>query len=138
MTNLAAQTHPPLGPDPEDLPPAVAAIIGVNWLHWCLEEAMSQWETDRDDDLTRPERKLLVALDRPKRMGQLAGELGMLPSSVTAMADSASDKGMITRHRDPADRRAWLLDTTAQGQCLTLCTTAHRSRVARNNARPRA
>ena len=101
-----------------DLPPAVEAIIGVKWLHWCLEEAMDNWDADFDHDLTRTECRLLVALDRPKRMGFLAEELAMLPSSLTALADSACEKGVATRRRDPQDRRAWLLEANAAGLSL--------------------
>jgi len=115
-------------PIASDLPPAVEAIIGVDWLYWCLEEAMDDWHTSLGGLLTRAECKLLVALDRPKRMGLLAQELNILPSSVTALADSACGKGMTLRRRDPQDRRAWLLQVSDDGDAKRMEMLDHAAR----------
>lgn len=103
-----------------DIEPELRAIMGTLALHSFLEVQVEC--TVMDDGLAKFERGLLVRLDRPKRMGQLARDTNTLPSSMTAAADQLERHGFVTRQRDPNDRRAWLLVLTAQGE-------AHRARI---------
>ena len=94
------------------LSPEIQAIMGVYALYWKLEETFECAETD----LTHAESHLLIKLDQPKRMGVLAADMLSVPSTITATADGLEKQGLITRQRDPEDRRAWLLVLTEQGE----------------------
>ncbi len=94
------------------LSPEIQAIMGVYALYWKLEEAFDCVETD----LSHLECHMLIKLDQPKRMGVLAADMLTVPSTITATADGLEKAGLLTRERDPEDRRAWLLVLTEQGQ----------------------
>ncbi len=94
----------------------VHALEGIYLLYWKMEECAET--VTIDTPLSRHERHMLVCLDVPRRMGDLAREMLALPSTVTAMADALEAKGLLTRERDPSDRRAWLLGLTEEGQKL--------------------
>ncbi|MFY2825716.1 MarR family winged helix-turn-helix transcriptional regulator [Ruegeria sp. MALMAid1280] len=94
------------------LSPEIQAIMGVYALYWKLEEAFDCVETD----LSHLECHMLIKLDQPKRMGVLAADMLTVPSTITATADGLEKAGLLTRDRDPQDRRAWLLVLTEQGQ----------------------
>ncbi|KPA20427.1 MarR family protein [Shimia sp. SK013] len=99
---------------PPDLPPEMTAAIGAFAL-------VRQMETRLDDaafdtDLTKQERRMVLFLDPPRRMGVMAQIMGALPSSVTAMADALQERGLVVRERDPNDGRAWQLALTATGK----------------------
>ncbi len=100
--------------------PELRAIMGAFALHSFLELQMDC--NVIEDGLTKFERGLLLRLDRPKRMGQLARDTNTLPSTMTASADLLECAGFVARQRDPNDRRAWLLVLTPQGE-------EHRARV---------
>lgn len=95
------------------LTPEIRSMMGVMLLYWRLEECFR--EGDEAGELTKQERHLLVKLDQPMRMGVLADKMLQAPSSITASADALETKGFLTRSRDPADRRAWLLSLTDLG-----------------------
>ncbi|ASM71185.1 MULTISPECIES: MarR family winged helix-turn-helix transcriptional regulator [Roseobacteraceae] len=69
-------------------------------------------------NLPRHDLHMLVRLSDPKRMGALADEMRVLPSTLTTIADRLEHSGLIRRTRDPEDRRAWLLDLTDEGRAL--------------------
>ena len=96
------------------LSPEIQAIMGVYALYWKLEEAFDCIETD----LSHAECHMVIKLDQPKRMGVLAADMLTVPSTITATADGLEKVGLLTRERDPEDRRAWLLVLTEQGQDL--------------------
>jgi len=48
----------------------------------------------------------------------------LLPSTVTAVADGLEQRGFVQRLRDPADRRAWLLELTHAGHAIQSQNTA--------------
>lgn len=95
----------------DGLSPEIQAMMGVYALYWKVEESID----DLRADLTQQECHLLIKLDRPKRMGVLACDMMMAPSTITASADALERAGHIVRQRDPDDRRAWLLVLTEQG-----------------------
>jgi DNA-binding MarR family transcriptional regulator len=72
-------------------------------------------------------RALVVLASRgPQRMVDLAGALGVAPSTAGRMCDRLVRKGMIRRHRARADRRAVLVSLTAAGRQVVDQATARR------------
>lgn len=100
--------------DNDGLEPELRALMGVFSLYTYIDTNLRQ----QGDDCDGPnlERKVLVKLDRAKRIGTLARDLDVLPSTMTAIADQMEERGLIERMRDPEDRRAWLLCLTEKGQ----------------------
>jgi DNA-binding MarR family transcriptional regulator len=98
---------------PADLPPELNVLMGVFLLYWKIDEVMDTINVS--PALTKNERQVLVNLPAPRRMGELAGEMQILPSALTAIADGMEEKGLIARERDPHDRRAWQLVLTQEG-----------------------
>lgn len=49
------------------------------------------------------------------RMNELSAALGVVPRTVTTIVDALEKDGMLARLPDPADRRATLLEITAEG-----------------------
>ncbi|WP_432448428.1 MarR family winged helix-turn-helix transcriptional regulator [Aliiroseovarius marinus] len=105
------EKDPYLVPPPE---PELRALIGVFALYHFIETNMDV--PDAACDLPHFERKILVSLDHPKRIGTLAREMNVLPSTMTVAADQLELHGLAQRARDPDDRRAWLLTLTEKGQ----------------------
>lgn len=108
----------------------IHALEGIYLLYWKMEDCTEA--IDLAIPLSKKERHMLVCLDQPRRMGDLARELLALPSTVTAMADALEAKGLLRRERDPNDRRAWLLTLTAQGHDLRKVMTSKASDLFRD------
>ncbi|MCK8463377.1 MarR family transcriptional regulator [Aliiroseovarius sp. S1339] len=96
--------------------PELGALLGVFALHNFIESLMD--DIDSGIDVPHFERKIVVWLDRPKRIGALAREMNVLPSTMTTAADQLESRGLVVRERDPDDRRAWLLKLTQTGADL--------------------
>jgi DNA-binding MarR family transcriptional regulator len=72
-------------------------------------------------------RALVVLASRgPQRMVDLAGALGVAPSTAGRMCDRLVRKGLIRRHRARADRRAVLVSITAAGRLVVDQATVRR------------
>jgi DNA-binding MarR family transcriptional regulator len=72
-------------------------------------------------------RSLVVLASRgPQRLVDLAGALGVAPSTAGRMCDRLTRKGLIRRHRARADRRAVLVSITAAGREVVDQATARR------------
>jgi DNA-binding MarR family transcriptional regulator len=72
-------------------------------------------------------RALVVLASRgPQRMVDLAGELGVTPSTAGRMCDRLLRKGLIRRHRARADRREVLVSIAAAGRQVVDEATARR------------
>jgi DNA-binding MarR family transcriptional regulator len=72
-------------------------------------------------------RALVVLASRgPQRLGDLAGVLGVTPSTAGRMCDRLVRKGLIRRHRARADRRAVQVSLTADGRAVVDRATARR------------
>ena len=99
-----------------ELDPDVQVFMGVTLLYRNLVERLDQ--IDLGEELSKSEKQMVIRLDRPRRMGDLARDLMALPSTVTAVADGLEAKGLALRERDPDDRRAWLLKLTDDGTAL--------------------
>lgn len=94
--------------------PELGALLGVFALNGFIESRTD--ELNSKVDLPYLERKIVFWLDQPKRLGTLAREMNVLPSTMTAAADQLELRGMVVRERDPNDRRAWLLHLTQDGK----------------------
>src|ERR1700728_2668760 len=72
-------------------------------------------------------RALVVLASRgPQRLVDLAGALGVAPSTAGRMCDRLTRKGLIRRHRARADRRAVLVSITPAGREVVDQATARR------------
>ncbi|MDX2482288.1 MAG: MarR family transcriptional regulator [Pseudodonghicola sp.] len=96
--------------------PELDLMIGIHLLHEVLEAQIEA--ADLDHSVPKNDFLMLVHLNEPKRMGALADEMHVLPSTLTAIADRLEGAGLIRRQRDPDDRRAWLLGITDKGRAL--------------------
>lgn len=96
--------------------PETQALMGVLALVWRMDEAFGQQQIAVG--LGRLECYLLMQLDCPRRMGELAKILMMVPSTVTSAADRLEQEGLALRVRDSQDRRAFQLQLTAKGRSL--------------------
>ena len=67
----------------------------------------------------------------PSRMGTLAEHLGVGRSAVTPLADRLEAAGLVRRRRSQADRRAWLVELTEEGEGVFEAERAAYERVAR-------
>lgn len=87
---------------------------------------------DTEVALTRQEFRTLDLLgdtgERP--MGELARELGLAMSSLTAIADRLVEKGLLERIRPDRDRRVVLGRLTANGRRLSVRMRRDRLRAA--------
>ncbi|TLP57674.1 MarR family transcriptional regulator [Parasedimentitalea maritima] len=92
----------------------IRAILGVFALYGKLDDSIEKMNDD--PKLAKMERRMIIRLDRPRRMGLLAQMMLTVPSAVTASADSLEAKGHLQRRRDPSDKRAWLLELTDSGE----------------------
>ncbi|KEJ96041.1 transcriptional regulator, MarR family [Pseudosulfitobacter pseudonitzschiae] len=91
-------------------------MMSVSTLNAALEARVQAFEAQVD--LSRHDIKVLMHLTEPKRMGALAEELQVLRSTLTAVADRLEQGGLLQRHRDRQDRRAWLLEVTEAGRTM--------------------
>lgn len=98
------------------LSPEIRAIIGVYAVFTQLQSAIKAIESE--DGMTDPARRLLIRLDQPYRMGELARVTRLMPSTVTAQVDVLEGLDLVERQRDPTDRRAWVLSLTSKGEKL--------------------
>lgn len=94
----------------------IRALAGVFTLYWRMDEFFGCSEFT--EGLSRMECHLMMQLDCPRRMGELARSMVMLPSSVTSAADRLEQDGLAVRQRDPDDRRAFRLELTPKGRDL--------------------
>ena len=102
--------------DPNQASPEMRVLLGMFALYWRMDEALSK--QDIISGLGRVECKLLLQLDCPRRMGELAKRLLLVPSSVTMAADRLEQDGLALRVRDAGDRRAFQLQLTKKGRHL--------------------
>ena len=69
---------------------------------------------------------VLLASRGPQRLVDLAGALGVMPSTAGRMCDRLVRKGLIRRRRTQADRRAIQVSITAAGRDVVDQATARR------------
>jgi DNA-binding MarR family transcriptional regulator len=74
-----------------------------------------------DIPINRTQRKVLIVIDRLPgvTMTQISQMSGLEKGSFTAVADKLIAMGLVTRERDPGDRRKILLQPTEEGAIIT-------------------
>jgi len=79
-------------------------------------------------DLDRSAYGILCRLadDGPQRLGFFASSFGLDPSTITRQVQALERAGLATRATDSADRRASILDLTAEGRAALDRTRAYR------------
>lgn len=65
----------------------------------------------------------------PLRPSELACAEGMNPTMLSRLVHDLEKAGLVTRHMDPSDHRASLVEATAAGRCLHEKIRAERSHV---------
>lgn len=58
----------------------------------------------------------VLARKQPRRMGDLADDLGMTPASASALVERMTQRGFVARRSDPDDRRTVLVELSRRGQ----------------------
>ena len=64
------------------------------------------------------------------RLSELSEHLHIAPRSATEVVDALESRGLVERHRDPADRRATLVEVTEQGAGVLDAVSAARGTEA--------
>jgi MarR family transcriptional regulator, organic hydroperoxide resistance regulator len=68
------------------------------------------------EHLTRHQASVLMQLDEPVRMGDMAQRRVCDPSTLTTMVQRLERDGFVQRTRDPADARARVIELTPKGR----------------------
>ena len=110
--------------DVDDLADAISMIVA-----WSARNDVQQ-ETLRRARCDLPPTALWslsrIARSGPIRLTDLAGDLGLDPSTITPQTKRLEQAGFIARKPDPRDGRAVLLDATRAGRSLLERTQAIR------------
>lgn len=109
---------------------AVDAVLAAS--RAMVAVAVSSLGAAAEDTTMAQYRALVVLASRgPQRVGDLAGALGVTPSTAGRMCDRLLRKGLISRHRARADRRAVHVTVTAAGrQVVDRATAGRRALIA--------
>src|SRR5271154_476313 len=71
----------------------------------------------------------LLSEHGPASQQGLAEALSLDPSNVVGLLNELEERGLITRRRDPADRRRHIVELSASGEDELACADARLSRV---------
>jgi DNA-binding MarR family transcriptional regulator len=58
----------------------------------------------------------LVEAEGPASQQRLAGRIGVDRTTMVALIDALEEKRLVKRHRDPTNRRAYVLEVTSAGR----------------------
>lgn len=116
----------------EDLPPEFQALMGLCLLHGRMLAHVDGLETPAA--ISKQERQVIIRLFRPRRIGDVAREIGALPSSMTPLADGLCEKGLLTRMKDPDDGRVQLIALSDKGEAIRTRLTAEAATVFQTQA----
>jgi DNA-binding MarR family transcriptional regulator len=97
-------------------PPGAAFLLAAVGAHAASRFA----ERVAELELTPPQVGLLRAIAAQPGQSQqaLAQLLGTPPSRLVSLVDGLADRGLVERHRNPADRRLHALHVTADGEAM--------------------
>lgn len=108
----------PAGPSASSAPAPGAEFLSL--LHAALRAVRKEAADELAPlDLSPGQFRLLRVIDRcggPQRLSDVATALDVVPRSVTAKVDAAEARGLVRRRPDPTDRRATLVELTADGR----------------------
>jgi DNA-binding MarR family transcriptional regulator len=116
------------GPEAREHPVDAAAVDAVLTASRSLIAVATRSLGAAAEETTIAQYRALVVLASrgPQRMIDLAGALGVAPSTAGRMCDRLVRKGLIRRHRARADRRSVLVSVTAAGRRVVDQATARR------------
>lgn len=89
-------------------------------------------ETSMSPGGLRPRHLIALKMLRdsgPASQQGLADALSLDPSNVVGLLNELEERGLITRRRDPADRRRHIVELSASGEDELACADARLSRV---------
>src|SRR3954468_8841199 len=102
------------------LPPALAERVGflVARAHWLFHDGAQEVLSETGEGLgIKHFGALSVIADEGPLSQQLLGERMMVDrTTMVAVIDDLERTGMVTRHRNPSDRRAYALEATDAGR----------------------
>jgi DNA-binding MarR family transcriptional regulator len=101
--SLGTQQHTPPPPDPGALAGELAGFVGA-FERWSLRRAAEAGASP-----SRMRVLQSVHCHGPRKMADLAGELGTTPRNVTAIVDSLEAEGLVKRTPHATDRRVTLV-----------------------------
>jgi DNA-binding MarR family transcriptional regulator len=104
----------------------VESLLGTSRVLVALT-AQSMAQLDADVTLVQY-RALVVLAEGPRRTGDLAGAMGVAPSTATRLCDRLVGRDFMRRFRRPNDRRATWLALTPTGRDLVAAVMRQRRR----------
>lgn len=126
MTTLSQsnQTGDAPAPTATDLAQAIASFTST-FDRWARSLVAA-------DAPSYPRLKLLYALhcDGPQRMADLASTLEVTPRSVTALVDGLEREALVRRQPHPTDRRATMIELTAEARQAVERSMEHQVAIA--------
>lgn len=126
MTTLSQsnQTDDAPAPTATDLAQAIASFTST-FDRWARSLVAA-------DAPSYPRLKLLYALhcDGPQRMADLASTLEVTPRSVTALVDGLEREALVRRQPHPTDRRATMIELTAEARQAVERSMEHQVAIA--------
>lgn len=99
--------------------PEIRAFAGLHALYWRMQGVVER--ANIDPPLSRMERHVIGILEHPRPLNVIAQQVEALPSTLSAVSAALEQKGLVTRRRDPADGRVWLLELTDAGRDVRSC-----------------
>lgn len=122
MYDVEQPTSTPIDARRDDL---LEAVVGASRV---LVAIAARSLADAPDDVTLPQFRLLVVLsgEGPMRIVDAAAILDVNPSTATRLCDRLERKGLVSRQRLSADRRAVQLAVTDSGRALVAEVMNHR------------
>lgn len=120
-----------------EVPDEVIHEFGVLLSTATLLERIAGRELERRCGIRHAVFEVLLKLDRPASMGDLAGELILTSGGMTRLIDRMEESGLVARHAAPGDRRGRLVELTEAGRAkLDEAMRVHAETLRRHFAGP--
>jgi DNA-binding MarR family transcriptional regulator len=111
-------------------PPTSCRLVESFWSFW---PAFQRWaESQTTEKLTPQRTRILASLQEkgPQIMAALRDQLGVTATNITALVDALEKDGLVARKPHPTDRRATIVEITAQASAtLAQGCSVYRERV---------
>ena len=108
-------------------------LVETFWNFW---PAFQRWSDSQtvEKRLTPQRTRILASLQEkgPQIMSDLKEQLGVTATNITALIDALEADGLVVRTPHPKDRRATVIELTADAECelMTQGCSIYRERVA--------
>ena len=113
---------------------ATLALRAWRGLHAVYRQGSTALRHELERDLTLPRFDLLRCLVEGggTTLAELARRMRVTAGNVTGLVTRAARDGLVERHRDPEDRRAWRIRATPKGErAFREAERRHAARIAR-------